>query len=160
MLTVENRIDALETRLRVLEDQLAIYQLLAAYGPAVDSRSGAATGALWVEDGTYEAGEFVFTGRQEIAGLVDIEPHRTYVANGCAHVVSLPHLTIEGDAAVARGHSRVYVKDGDHWRVERASANRWDLTRTADGWKVLRRINKLLNGDASAHELLAPEAAR
>lgn len=156
MLTVQDRIEALETRMRGLEDQLAIYQLLAAYGPAVDSRSGAAAGALWVEDGTYEAGAFAFNGQAEIAGLVDMEPHRTYVANGCAHVVSLPHVTIDGDDAVALGHSRVYLHDGDHWRVERASANKWELKRTAAGWKVVRRINKLLNGDPEAPALLAP----
>ncbi len=54
MLTVHERIYALELRMRGVEDHLAIYQLLAAYGPAVDSLSGDAAGALWVEEGTYE----------------------------------------------------------------------------------------------------------
>jgi len=158
MLTPLERIYALELRMRSVEDQLAIYQLLAAYGPAVDSLSGDAASALWVEEGTYEAGAFAFNGQAEITALVDIEPHRTYIANGCAHVVSLPQVTIDGDHAVARNHSRVYLHDGDHWRVERASANRWELKRTAAGWKVVRRINKLLDGNSEARALLAPEA--
>lgn len=91
--------------------------------------------------------------------MVDKEPHRTYVANGCAHVVSLPQVTIDGDDAVARNHSRVYLHDGDHWRVERASANRWELKRSTTGWKVVRRINKLLDGNPEAQALLAPDAS-
>ena len=41
--TIEQRVAGLEVRLRLAEDELAIRRLLASYGPAVDSRSGAAT---------------------------------------------------------------------------------------------------------------------
>lgn len=154
MTSLEDRLSALEARTRLVEDQLAIYQLLAAYGPAVDSLSGEAAAQLWVEDGRYEAGTYVFEGREALAGLVDIANHRTWVAEGCAHVVGLPLVAIDGDTAVARGYSRVYVHDGDHWRVHRASANRWDLRRTPEGWKVIHRVNRLLDGDEAARELL------
>ena len=160
MTSLEDRISALEKRTRLLEDQLAIYQLLAAYGPAVDSLSGDAAAALWVKDGTYEAGTYVFEGREALAGLVDIENHRTWVAQGCAHVVGLPQIAIDGDTAVARGYSRVYLHEGDHWRVHRASANRWELARTPEGWKVTHRVNRLLDGDEAARDLLRDYPAR
>lgn len=148
------RLAALEARVRLLEDQAAIYQLLAAYGPAVDSLAGEAAAALFADDAVYEAGEFHFAGHDAIAGLVDIEPHRTWVGRGCTHVVGLPRVEIDGDTAVAVNHSRVYVKDRDHWRVERLSANRWELARAAAGWKVARRINRVLDGSEAARALL------
>lgn len=154
MTSLEDRLAALEARTRHLEDQLAITQLLAAYGPAVDSLSGDDAAALWVEDGTYEAGEYVFAGRAALAGLVDIANHRAWVAQGCAHVVGLPLVAIDGDTAVARGYSRVYIHEGGQWRIHRASANRWELRRTPEGWKVVHRVNRLLDGDEGARELL------
>ena len=38
---------ALKSRLRVLEDQVEISQLVAQYGPSVDSGSAEATAQLW-----------------------------------------------------------------------------------------------------------------
>lgn len=156
MVSIEHRLEALENRLRAVEDQMEIYQLIAAYGPAVDSLSGAAAAALWQPEGSYQAGEFAFSGKAAIEALVDMEPHRSYVADGCAHVLSLPHLTITGDTAVARNYSRIYRHDGTYWRIERASANRWELARGPDGWQVVRRTNRLLNGEEAARDLLKP----
>ena len=39
MATIDERFAALERRVALLEDQVAIYQLMAAYGPAADSGS-------------------------------------------------------------------------------------------------------------------------
>jgi ribosomal protein S19E (S16A) len=39
MANIDDRLAALERRIRLLEDQVAIYQLMAAYGPAADSGS-------------------------------------------------------------------------------------------------------------------------
>jgi SnoaL-like protein len=151
----ESRLAALETRIGFLEDQLAIYQLLATYGPSVDSRNGAVTASLWTEDGRYDYGGSPLEGADNIGGLVDREPHVGYVADGCAHVISMPHVTIDGDRAVATGYSRVYLNQGDHWRVERAGANRWELVRIAGRWRVSGRKNRLLNGTGEARDLLS-----
>ena len=151
----DSRIEALEMRLRTLEDRLEIYQLLATYGPSVDSLSGDTLAGMWLEDAVYDAGGAdPYVGRQGIADLLAVEPHQTYVGKGCAHVISLPHVTVNGDRAVATGHSRVYLNQGDHWRVERASANRWDLVRTAEGWQVARRLNRPLNGTEESRAVL------
>jgi hypothetical protein len=147
---------SLETRLRRVEDQLAIYQVVATYGPAVDSLSGGAVADLWQTDGIYDPGGLApFTGAREVGDLVDQEPHQSYVAAGCGHVLSLPHVTIDGDRAVATNHSRVYRREGDRWQVVRLSANRWELVREGPGWKVARRTNRLLDGSSQSRELLA-----
>ena len=151
----QTTIEALEARLRKLEDQLAIYQLVATYGPSVDSLSQEAVGALWTEDGIYDAGGSApMRGTAEIGNLVNGDLHQGYVAKGCAHVGSLPHLVLDGDTAVAANHTRVYTRNGDHWKVERASANRWELVRTPDGWRVKYRLNRPLDGTSGPRDIL------
>ncbi|MGF7005308.1 nuclear transport factor 2 family protein [Aminobacter sp. BE322] len=160
MSDIEARFVALEARIKGLEDQLAIYQLFATYGPSVDSRTGSVTASLWAEDGAYDFGGDPLVGAAKVGSLVDIEPHVHYVADGCAHVLSMPHVAIDGDKAVATGYSRVYLNQGDHWRVERASANRWELVRTPEGWRVQNRVNRLLNGQPEARDLLSSGVKR
>ena len=83
--------------------------------------------------------------------------HHAYVEAGGAHVMSLPRIVIDGNEARATGYSRLYLKHGDHWRVERASANHWTLVRSDQGWKVQRRVNRLLSGSEEARSLLATD---
>jgi len=40
------------------------------------------------------------------------------------------------------------------FRIHRAGCNRWDLVRTAEGWKVKRRMLRPLDGSNDARELL------
>lgn len=153
-IALEDRLAALETRLRAAEDRLAIMDVVAHYGPAVDTRSATATADLWTQDGVYDYGAAPLVGTRAIGGLVDREPHVSYVERGCAHVMSMPAIAIEGDRAVAVNYSRLYVRDGERWAVERASANRWQLVRTASGWKVESRLNRPLDGSTPPRELL------
>jgi hypothetical protein len=155
------RLEALERRLLETEDRLAIYQLIATYGPAVDSLSGDATASLWLEDGVYdsehESKPLVFKGGAALKALVEVPVHLDLVARGCAHIMSMPHIVLDGDRAIATGYSRLYLRDGAHWRVERLSANRWELERTSTGWNVRRRVNRLLDGREEVHAILGRE---
>jgi hypothetical protein len=153
----EDRIAALERRVQALEDQLAICQLIATYGPAVDSESAAAVGELWSADGVYDPGGVSpYVGRAAIGDLVYGDRHQAYLETGCAHVLSAPRVWVAGDVAVAVNHSRVYLKDGAHWRLERVSANRWELERIDGTWRAIRRTNRLLDGAQEARQLLTP----
>lgn len=145
---------ALTKRLQQLEDQQEIVQLIATYGPAVDSLSGDAVIDLWTEDGVYDVGGMAPFIGSEVVDVVEAAMHRQYVSAGCAHVQGLPLVHLDGDRAVATSVSRVYVRDGDQWRVERVSANRWELVRTPQGWRATYRVNRLLNGSPEAQELL------
>jgi hypothetical protein len=152
--TLSNRIQALEARLQQLEDRGAILQLISRYGPAADSCDGAAIQQLFSSEGTYEL-EGWFFNHDTMAQTVTTDLHVRYVLAGSAHVMSLPDITLDGDRAVAINYSQVFVCDDDHWVVDRCAANRWELVRTEEGWRVSRRINRLLNGSSASRELLA-----
>jgi len=158
-MSIEQTIAALEARLRVAEDYLAILNLLNTYGPLVDSCSSEDVVGLWVEGGGYNytrpgGGD----GRLEApAGLLTLygsEPHREMVATGSAHITLTPKISIEGDDAQAVGYSMVVEREGKRWFVERASVNHWTLKRTAEGWRILERFNRTLTGSAESHEVM------
>jgi hypothetical protein len=166
---VEERLLALETRTRALEDQVALYQLMSAYGPLVDSGDAPATSQLWIEDGIYDwggggqagPGEPVREGadgaafsQAAIADMVRGDYHQQIIQGGSGHVIGLPHIVLDGDRAVAISYSRLYRRDGENFRVWRVGANRWEFVRTPQGWRVSRRINRVLDGGDEARALL------
>lgn len=152
-----NRLAALETRQRALEDELAIIRLIASYGPAVDTRNAAATAALWAEDGSYDFGGPRLDGAEAVGALVDLDSHRAFVAQGCAHVLSLPVVTLDGDEATAICYSQVMVAEEGGWRAVRVSANRIELARGAGDWRITTRETRLLDGSEAARALLSPQ---
>jgi len=50
----EDRMEAIEARLQILEDEIAISRLLSSYGPAVDSGKSGPTADLYAQDGTFD----------------------------------------------------------------------------------------------------------
>lgn len=145
---------ALTDRVTALEDRQAIADLIARYGPAVDSLDGAATAQIWAETGTYRIGGSLLDGGAAIAGLVDFAQHRGYVEAGCGHVLSPHVITLHGPDAEARGYSMVIVRAGDSWTIARLSANRWRFNKGATGWQAVARHGELLNGAQVARALL------
>lgn len=133
-----------------MTDGELITQLIAAYGPAVDSGDAEAAAALFTEDGWYDVAGGRLEGRSAIADMVRGDAHQSLLRRGVAHVMGLPRVTVAGDRAVAVNHTTVYL-EGRVWRV---AANRWELVRTADGWRVSGRTNRLLDGSPEARDLL------
>ena len=84
-----------------------------------------------------------------------LELHRRFVSTGSAHTLRPARIWLDGDVAVAINYSVVFIHDEGRWIAERVAANRWDLTRTAGGWRVRRRVNRLLDGGPEAVALLA-----
>jgi SnoaL-like domain len=176
MSDLEQRFAALETRLKELEDQVALYQLMSAYGPLVDSGDAEATSNLWVEDGIYDWGggstppapdapvkegaAGAAYSRAAIADMVRGPYHREIIQGGAGHVIGLPHIVLNGDTAVATSYSRLYRRDGDNFRVWRVGANRWEFVRTPDGWRVKTRVNRVLTGDEEPRVLLRSGIAK
>lgn len=149
-------ITTVEERLTALEDLEAIRNLIASYGPLADSGNAEAVAALWVENGSYAVGGMVEAkGRAAIAALIDGETHRALMADGCAHLLGPVAIDLHGDHAAACGHSIVFRNGTTGFEVWRVSANRWQLVRTAAGWRVERRVNAPLDGSAAARALLA-----
>ncbi len=146
----------LEARLQALEDREAIRELIARYGPMADSGDAAGVAALWAEDGSYAVHGFAdAVGHAEIAALIEGPYHQQLMADGCAHVLGPVAIDLAGDSATARGHSLVLRWTGSQFEVLRVAANRWELVRTQQGWRVARRENALLQGAAAARALLA-----
>jgi hypothetical protein len=152
---LDERLRALEARVALLEDQLAIYQLMAAYGPAADAGATERAINLWTEDGIYDLHSRVMVGREEIARELESDWHQGLIGRGSAHIVSMPKVEIAGDTAVATCHSRLYRREGDDgYRVISCSANRWEFGRGGHGWQVTRRVSRQLDGSVESHAVL------
>jgi len=148
-----------EARLRRVEDQLAIYQLIAAHPCAVDGGNSAVVGDLYAEDGVYAIGEAGdagrFAGRAAVQAVVSSPMIGEMIAAGMGHIGTLPYVVIEGDRAVATGHAMVVLRDGDGFRISRLSAARYEFARSADGdWQIAQRRLHLLDGNSVAPALL------
>ena len=155
-----DRLDRLERRVRELEDEAAIGRLIAGYGPLADSSQGDALRGMWVEEGgSYELQGYHFTSA-DMAQTVASELHHRFVSRGCAHTLGPARIWLRGDTAVALNYSVVFVYDGGRWVAERVAANRWNLTRTADGWRVRRRVNRVLDGGPEGVAILAGHEPR
>jgi hypothetical protein len=151
--TIAERLDRLENQLARLQDEQQIRELISSYGPAVDSGDSRRAANIWVEDGVYDAVE-VWRGRAEIAGMVDGETHQRQIAEGCAHVLGVPLIVIDGDRAVATCYSRVFLYRDETFKPWRVAANRWEFVRTSEGWFADSRVNRLLDGSDEARALL------
>ena len=99
-------------------------------------------------------------GRDDIAAMVLGDGHQSLIRNGCGHVLTVPHVVVDGDQATGRSYALNIRWDADAGRfwVARVSANTWRWVRTTQGWRIAERINANLNGTAEHREMLAPAA--
>ena len=154
-------VEALAARVHQLEDQLELIQLTAQYGPNVDSGSAQATAEMWTNDGLFDAvGAITMNGRDEIAGMVDGDGHQWLIRNGCGHVLTTPHVEVNGDEAFGRSYALNirWDAEADRFWIARVSANTWRWVRTSEGWRVAERINANLDGTPEHRAILAPRA--
>jgi len=160
MTSIETRLAAMESELQRQQDYLAIAQLIASYGPLVDTSDrlerSRNLAMLWTEDGIYDIGGVgEFKGREAIAHLF-AAGHFEQVLEGVCHIMGLPCISIAGDGAEALNYTCVMRHDGSGdfypWRV---SANRWQLLRQGGKWRVSRRTNRLMTGNPDALAMLA-----
>ena len=147
-------IDDIAARLRRLEDEHDIAQLIASYGPAVDAANADAAAALWAADGTYDVEDWNMRSRADVHAMVSSTFHRDLVANGCCHFIGPSVVTVTGDTAVAISESLVLVRDDDSYRVWRATANHFELRRIERQWRITKRTSRVLDGQPGAHALL------
>lgn len=156
---LRDAVAALLVRVRQLEDHRDITQLVAQYGPSVDSGSSDATAELWTEDGRFDAvGAIEMRGRGDIAAMVESEGHQNLIRNGCGHVLTVPHVVVDGDVATGRSYALNIRWDDDEQRfwVARLSANTWRWVRGPAGWRIAERVNANLDGTDAHRAMLAP----
>ncbi len=154
----EDRLAALEQRLRVLEDEREITHLLSTYGALADSGSAEEVAAIWEPDGVYDNDEISMVGHDQLVAMIRSGGHQRWIRGGCAHVNGPAAVTVDGDTAVAVTHSLMVVHEDGRFVVRRATANHWQLRRGPDGWRATVRTGRLLDGRPESPALLAAGA--
>ena len=158
----------LDDRLRAIEDRLEIYNLIASHPPSADTGADDFIRAVYTDDGQLDLGNAKgATGNEAVAAIVKRPAHQEAIAGGLAHFAGLPRIDIDGDTAVVTSylqiltpnHSAEPVEVPDHgaskgFRIHRVGANRWELVRTPDGWKIKRRTLRPLDGSEPARDIL------
>ena len=169
-----NKDDTLEGRLRAVEDKLAIFHLIASHPPAADTGSDGYYRNAFVPDAVIDlGGGKAANGNAAIAAVVKTPEHQAAIAGGLCHFAGLPRVELDGDTAVAISYLQVLTPNREAnpvelsghglssgYRIHRLGANRWDLKRTQDGWKVTRRAYRMLDGTEGARELLRGALAK
>ncbi|TMJ24881.1 MAG: nuclear transport factor 2 family protein [Alphaproteobacteria bacterium] len=164
---------SIEERLRMVEDRLEIYNLIASHPPSADTGGSDHISASWVDDGVFDRGEDATRGRSAIAEQVLSPAHQAAIAGGIAHFTGLPHVAISGDTAIVTSYLQVIVPQtqGDPvavpnhgsskgFRIHRVTANRWELLRTPQGWKIKQRTLRQLDGSEPARDILRQAIAK
>jgi uncharacterized protein (TIGR02246 family) len=128
-------------RLQEIEDRLAILALQVDYARAADSFDGNLYASVFTEDGVLDASHCGFpvaSGRHQIAAVMD-DAFRQQTHN--IHLTTNQRvLTIDGDRATGFAYffQRSLLKNGG--RTEFAGRYDDDYRRTAEGWKISRRV--------------------
>ena len=160
--------DSLEDRVRALEDKLAIFHLIASHPPAADTGTDRYYRDAFAADGEMDLGSGKNArGNATIGALVKTPEHQAAIAGGLCHFAGLPRVEVDGDSAVAISYLQIITPDRQAaprevpghgsttgFRIHRVGANRWELRRGKDGWKVVRRTLRALDGTDDAQALL------
>ncbi len=159
----------LEGRVRAIEDRLEIYNLIAGHPPSADTGAAHYAEAVFTADAVFDRGPDLSgaVGNKAIGANLQSAGHQAAIAGGLAHFTSLPHVTINGDTAVVVSYLQILTpkKSGETvevpnhggsrgYHIHRVVSNRWDLVRTASGWRIKRRALRLIDGTEPARELL------
>src|SRR5262249_52300730 len=120
------------------------------------------------EDGELDLGRGkAMTGNEAIAAITRSPAHQAAIAGGLAHFCGLPRIELDGDRAVVTSYLQIltpHPTDAPHevpnhgastgFRIHRVAANRWELVRTGEGWKIKRRTVRSLDGTEPGREIL------
>jgi hypothetical protein len=167
-MSVSNQ-DSFESRLRIVEDKLAIYELIASHPPSADTGHASYTLSVYKDGGIFDRGPTLdgAKGARNIAAFIERPQHREAIAGGLAHFAGLPLIDLRGDVAVVtsylqivhldhEGEQRVLSNHGmsTGYRIHRAVVNRWELERCDGRWKIARRTLLPVDGSEFHQELL------
>ena len=166
---------SLEARLRDIEDRLEIYNLIASHPPSADTGADDYTRAVFTEDGVFDRGESLdcTVGAEAIAAITQRPEHQRAIHGGLAHFAGLPHVELEGDSAWVTSYLQLVHPDAEGaarelpnhgvstgYRIHRVLANRWELVRAPEGWKIKSRKLRPLDGSEPARDILSRALAR
>lgn len=158
----------IEHRLRAIEDRLEILNLIASHPPSADTGADYFAHAAYTPDGVIDLGGGKSAdGNQAVGAMMTTPGHRAAIAGGLAHFCGLPVIELDGDRATVISYLQILTPHptaephevpnhgaGKGFRIHRVGANRWDLVRTPEGWRIKRRTLRALDGSEPAREIL------
>lgn len=158
----------IEARLALIEDKLAILNILAGSPLSSDIASESYWQSMFAQNAVMDRGGMQeAVGRDEIMQIVRSVDQASAIESGMAHLAALPHIRIDGNRAVATGYLQVLVVDPNSPEVilpgkgarkrlvtYHLTVNRWEFERTDKGWQITRRVIRPM-GTADAKELLS-----
>lgn len=171
MSEVEERLAALETRLRELEDEREIRELLSRYGYYADACLDEEYLALFAPDGAMDVSQGGTEEPYAVLRWEGQEAMRTFLtdrtaAHGGGFAGRSMHLqgnnltvAVRGDTAVAAGYSFIFHHDGPQLKLLSASTNEWHLTRESGSWRIALRKRRMLGAPDTAEVLTSTENA-
>lgn len=166
-MTVER--DELEARLRLVEDRLAIYNLIATHPLSADTGDATFINSIYTDDVVFDRGTRLHgaRGREQMVAFVADPAHHRALEGGLAHFGNLPFVELHGDLAFATSYIALVTPDhqgeprelSNHgtttgFRIHRVVANRWTLRRTESGWRIQKRLLLPHDGTSEVRELL------
>lgn len=164
-----NSLADFETRLRTIEDKLAIYELIASHPPSADTGAADYTVSVYREDGVFDRGPTLdgAKGAKEIAAFILRPEHREAIRGGLAHFTGLPLIDLRGDTAIVTSYLMIVHLDhegeprelANHgvstgYRIHRAVVNRWELERHDGRWMIAKRTLLPVDGSEIHQALL------
>ncbi|MEY4934754.1 MAG: hypothetical protein RIS64_1113 [Bacteroidota bacterium] len=140
-------------RITAAEDNVKILNLLAGSAFSSDVASSAYWTKMFTEDAIFDIAQGrQEQGRDEILKIVRSANQKEAIQFGMTHLAMLPHITLNGDSAVATGYLLIVMPDSaashvklpgkgvsSGFSIYQLTVNRWQLVRTAEGWKVAQR---------------------
>ncbi|ASK33277.1 hypothetical protein CEK62_02175 [Alcanivorax sp. N3-2A] len=160
----------LAQRLRVVEDKLAIHELIASHPPSADTGAAGYTRSVYRESGVFDRGPTLdgARGAEQIAAFIQRPEHGEAIRGGLAHFTGLPLIDLRGDAAVVTSYLMIVHLDHEGeprdvpnhgvstgYRIHRAVVNRWELERHDGQWMINKRTLLPVDGSEEHQTLLS-----
>lgn len=168
-MTNSSQENCVEARLRIIEDKLAIYELIASHPPSADTGHAEYTSSVYLENGVFDRGPALdgAEGVDAIAAFIQRPAHDEAIRGGLAHFTGLPLIDLRGDKAVVTSYLMIIHLDhqgvprelanhgtSNGYRIHRAVANRWMLERHDGCWRVAKRTLLPIDGSDGPRDLL------
>jgi len=139
--------EELAARVGALEDRDAISRLIIQYAEAVDRRDADLLITCFTDDAEASFGGIGVPGRGGKAvaaflGSVAGTPQQTGIPMKTSHLFNNVVITLDGDEADVRSTASVYSVRGEPEQVHIRGITYHDrVRRTADGWRIARRVH-------------------
>lgn len=161
---------SLEERVALIEDKLAILNLIASHPLTADTGDARLFPHMYTEDAVFDRGPELHgaAGLDKLIAFAESAAHKTAMEGGLAHFGNLPcFIEVSGDSAEVVSYIMIVTARGEDSQLELANhgtsrghdvfrvvANRWTVVRTASGWRIKARKLFPLDGSAAARDLL------